>query len=69
MTIGSVMRDAREAAGLTQVELAERAQIHRTYLSQLEHDHKSPTLDVFVRICEAMKVAPSKLMEKIERKR
>jgi len=67
MTTGEALREAREGAGLTQVELAEKAQVHRTYISQLEHGHKSPTVDVFIRICRAMEISPSKVMARIEK--
>ena len=67
MSIGKVLREAREAAGLTQVALAKRARVHRTYINQLEHDHKSPSLDVFIQICEGLEIAPSKMMQRIEK--
>ena len=69
MTVGEAIRQAREAAGWTQVELAKRANIHRTYLNQLEHGRKSPSLDIFMQICEALKIRPSKIIAQIERTR
>lgn len=35
-SLGAAIRHYREQAGLTQAELAERAGLHRTYLSALE---------------------------------
>lgn len=67
MRIGSTLRKAREEAGYTQTELGEAAGIHRTYLSDLERDRKSPTLDVFVRICRALKISPTEMMANLER--
>lgn len=52
--LGDELRKAREAAGLTQEKLAFAAGLDRTYISQLEHDKKSPTLDVLFRICDAL---------------
>ena len=52
--LGKELRKAREAAGMSQEELAFRARVHRTYISLLERDKKSPTLDVLFRICGAM---------------
>jgi transcriptional regulator with XRE-family HTH domain len=69
MEIGTAIKEAREAAGLTQLELAQKAQVHRTYVNQLENGHRNPTIEVFMRICEAMNLLPSKVMQKIERKR
>ena len=66
MNIGLHLREARELAELTQAELAEKASVHRTYVSMLERNEKSPTLDVLFRLCHAMKVRPSKLIAKVE---
>ena len=54
--LGDELRKAREAAGLTQEEVSFRAGVHRTYVSLLERDKKSPTLDVLFRICGALGV-------------
>src|SRR5580692_5928265 len=48
--LGDELRKARQKAGLTQEELSFRAEIERTYISMLEHDKKSPTLDVLFRL-------------------
>lgn len=63
---GAELRKAREKAGLTQEELAFKAGVHRTYISLLERDIKSPTLNVLFRLCAAMGVCASKLIAKIE---
>lgn len=64
--LGEELRRARQAAGLTQEQLAHEAQIDRTYISQLEHDKKSPTIDMLFRICAALHVRPSVLIARIE---
>jgi transcriptional regulator with XRE-family HTH domain len=66
---GPVLRKARLAAELTQEELAFRAGIDRTYISQLEHDKKSPTLDVLFRLSDALGVKAAKLIARVEAKR
>lgn len=65
--IGKELRKARIDAGLTQEVLADLAGIHRTYVSMLERDIKSPTLIVFFRICKALGISPSKLIGRIEK--
>jgi transcriptional regulator with XRE-family HTH domain len=65
--LGEELRKAREKAGLTQEELSFAAKIDRTYVSQLERDLKSPTLDVLFRICEALGVPASKLIARVEK--
>lgn len=67
--LGEVLRQAREDAGLTQEEVSFRAGVDRSYLSQLENDRKSPTLDLLFRVCEAIGVRTSTLIARVERKR
>ena len=66
MKIGAVLRAAREKAGLSQQELADRADVHRTYVSMLERDEKSPTMDVFFRLCGGLAARPHVLVKQIE---
>ena len=65
--LGDELRKAREQAGLTQEDLAFKARIHRTYVSQLERDRKSPTLAVLFRICDALGISASRLIARVER--
>jgi transcriptional regulator with XRE-family HTH domain len=67
LKVGEELRKAREEAGMTQGDLAAKANVHRTYISQVERDVKTPTLTVFFRLCYAMKIAPSKVIARIER--
>ncbi len=67
--LGDELRKARERAGLTQEDLAFKARIHRTYVSLLERDRKSPTLAVLFRICDALGVSASRLIARVERRR
>jgi transcriptional regulator with XRE-family HTH domain len=43
--------------------------VDRSYLSQLENDKKSPTVDLLFRICDALGVAPSDLLARVEKSR
>ncbi len=67
--LGEELRRAREAAGLTQEKLAFGAGLSRPYISQLERDEKSPTLDVLFRLCDALGVRASELVARAERAR
>jgi transcriptional regulator with XRE-family HTH domain len=67
MSLGSELKKAREAAELTQEKLAFAAGIDRAYLSLLENDHKSPTVDVLLRICGALRVPASEVIARVER--
>jgi transcriptional regulator with XRE-family HTH domain len=64
--VGDELRKAREEAGLTQEKLAFRAGLSRPYVSQLERDMKSPTLDALFRLCDALGVRASELVGRIE---
>ena len=51
---GSVVRAKREAAGLSQEKLAEKAGIHPTYVGLLERGLRNSSLDVAERIAKAL---------------
>ena len=69
MTLGEELRNARRKADWTQEQLAFAAGVDRTYISQLENNHKSPTVDLLFRLCDALGVAASKLLARVERSR
>jgi transcriptional regulator with XRE-family HTH domain len=64
---GQELREAREKAGLTQEKLAFEAGVHRTYISLLERNRKSPTLSMLFRLCRAMGISASKLVARVEK--
>lgn len=57
----------RKRVGLSQEELGFRAEVHRTYISQLERGLKSPTLVVILKLSRALNNKASQLMAVIER--
>jgi transcriptional regulator with XRE-family HTH domain len=67
MGLGKELRKARAAAGLTQEELAFKADVSRNYVSLLELDHKSPTVQMLLRICKALGVKASQVIARVER--
>jgi transcriptional regulator with XRE-family HTH domain len=64
--LGEELRKAREDAKLTQEQLAVRAGVHRTYVSLLERDLKSPTVKVLFRICKTLRIPASELIARVE---
>lgn len=54
--IASNARSLRARVGISQEELASRANIDRTYASQIERGVANPSLEVLVRIAEALNV-------------
>jgi transcriptional regulator with XRE-family HTH domain len=67
--LGAELRKARKKAGLTQEQLAFRARVDRSYISQLENDHKSPTVDILFALCDAMGASASKIISRVEKQR
>jgi len=53
--LGQVIKRRREAAELSQEEFAERAGVHRTYVSQLERGIKSPSVRILDSLAGALK--------------
>ena len=64
--LGNELRKAREEAGLTQEQLSYAASVDRTYISQLENNRKSPTVDILQRLCDALGVSASGLLARVE---
>jgi transcriptional regulator with XRE-family HTH domain len=67
MSLGEELRAARTRADLTQEQLAFSAGLDRAYVSQLENDHKSPTVDTLFRLCRALGTSASALLARVER--
>ena len=65
--LGEQLRAARAAVDITQEELGFRADLDRTYISQLENGHKSLTVDVLFRLAEELGVEASELLAGVER--
>ena len=63
---GKLIAGLRQSAQLSQEELADRASVHRTYVSQLERGLKSPTLITVLKLSKALGTTPSKLMRQLE---
>ena len=59
----------RKRVGLSQEELGFRAEVHRTYISQLERGLKSPTLSVILKLAHALKLPARQLLTTVERDR
>lgn len=64
--LGEELRKARRRAGLTQEQLAAKAGLSREYVSILEGNKKSPTIDVLLRLTKALGVRASRVIERVE---
>ncbi len=63
---GLAVKDRREALGLTQEEFAERAGIHRTYLSDIERGTRNVSLVNIERVASALALRISELFQAVE---
>jgi len=61
------IRSLREAAGLSQEDLAARAGLHRTYVGSVERGERNVSLENIERLARAFDLEPSKLL--VPRKR
>ena len=61
--LGSNIRRLREAKGWSQEEYADRACIHRTYVSDIERGSRNPTITVIVRLAAPFDVQPGSLLD------
>lgn len=68
MTIGKKIKLRREALGLSQKELSEKAHIGQPYISLLENDKYQPTAPVIVGLAKALKCSADYLISDSERK-
>lgn len=64
---GFAVRSCREGLGLTQEEFAERAGIHRTYLSDIERGSRNVSLLNIERLASALSMDISELFHRVER--
>ncbi len=63
---GTVVRRRRHLSGLSQEEFAEKADIHRTYVSSIELGKVDIGLSVAKKIADALQVPLSKLLKEAE---
>lgn len=60
--LGRRIHIARKDQGLTGEQLSELCHINATYLRQIESGAKTPSLPVFVTICQQLRVSPHFLL-------
>ena len=63
-TLGEIVRELREAKGLTQGQLAEKAQVALSYVTVLEAGHQgNPSRQILYRIARALGVPAKQLLD------
>jgi transcriptional regulator with XRE-family HTH domain len=58
------LRLARQEAGVSQEDLADMAEVDRTYVSGIERGLRNPSIEVVARFASALKTTTAKLLMK-----
>ncbi|WP_354073527.1 helix-turn-helix transcriptional regulator [Brevundimonas sp. 1080] len=61
--LGRNVRALRTASGISQEELAFRANMKRSYLSDLERGTRNPSVRALGRLADALAVSPGSLLD------
>ena len=65
MFMPGVLRRYRDAAGLSQQDLADRVGIGKSYISSLELGYRAPNLNLLVKIADALHIRPGQLVDEM----
>ena len=62
--LGIAIKRQRGSLGISQEELAHRADLHRTYVSDLERGVRNPSVASIEKLARALELSVSKLFER-----
>lgn len=65
-TLGDILREYREQAGLTQEQAAHRSGLERTHISMIERSVYMPTVKTFFAYCRAVDAEPADIARRID---
>jgi transcriptional regulator with XRE-family HTH domain len=63
--IGDALKPIRLAAGMSQEELAHRAKLDRSYMSNLEKNQKSPSFKTIIKLAFGLEMEPEDLVHEM----
>jgi transcriptional regulator with XRE-family HTH domain len=64
---GKVLREQRNARGISQEALALSADVDSTFVSKMERGIRQPTLTTLCKLSEALEIQPSTLVARVEK--
>lgn len=64
--IGNTLKARRQALHLSQIDLADRAQVHRTYIGNIEHGTRNITVSVLVRLARALDIPFTEIADLVD---
>ena len=62
--LGAAIKSQRSALGVSQEELAYRADLHRTYISDMERGARNPSIESIAKLARALEISVSALFER-----
>jgi CheY-like chemotaxis protein len=62
--LGAAIKSGRSQLGISQEELAARAGLHRTYVSDLERGARNPSIESVEKLAQALQISVSMLFDK-----
>lgn len=62
-----LLRQERERRGVSMTRLAEMSGLSQGMISLVEHEHRNPSLDTLLRICIALEIDLSTILNRAER--
>ncbi len=65
--VARILRDEREKRGISMTRLAEMSGLSQGMISLVEHEHRNPSLDTLLRMCEPLQVDLSGVLKRAER--
>jgi len=64
LLLGNAIKEQRYALGISQEELAARAGLHRTYVSEVERGERNPSITSIEKLAQALEVSFTSLFER-----
>lgn len=64
--IGERIKFYRKEKGISQEKLSELAELHPTYIGQLERGEKNPSVESIAKICKGLGIPITQFLEKID---
>lgn len=66
VSLGEAVKKRRHQMGLSQGELAEHCQMHRTYISDIENGKRNVTIGILTMLARGLNLTPLGLIEMAE---
>lgn len=61
--LGQIIREKREALGLTQIEVAEKAGLDRNYIGMVERGERNPSYLSLIKIAKGLNLTVDQLIK------